>query len=46
MANSTGIIKLFDLMYYEPGFLLRFPTEENPNEIPAFVDRKACKDFL
>ncbi|NLM33877.1 MAG: nucleoside kinase [Clostridiales bacterium] len=40
MANSTGIIKLFDLMYYEPGFLLRFPTEENPNEIPAFVDRK------
>lgn len=40
MANSTGIIKLFDLIYYEPGFLLRFPTEENPNEIPTFVDRK------
>lgn len=40
MANSTGIIKLFDLMYYEPGFILRFPSEENPSEIPTFVDRK------
>lgn len=40
MANSTGIAKVFDLMYYEPGFLLRFPTEANPNEIPAFVERK------
>lgn len=40
MANSTGVIKLFDLMYYEPGFILRFPSEKNPNEIPIFVERK------
>ena len=40
MANSTGSIKVFDLIYYEPGFLLRYPTEHNPKEIPTFVDRK------
>lgn len=40
MANSTGVINLFDLMYYEPGFILRFPSEKNPNEIPIFVERK------
>ena len=41
MANSTGSIKVFDLIYYEPGFLLRYPTEQNPKEIPTFVDRKS-----
>lgn len=40
MAYSTGILKTFDLMYYEPGFLLRYPTESNPTEVPEFIDRK------
>jgi uridine kinase len=40
MAYSTGTIKLFDLMFYDPGFILRYPTEENPMEIPVFVDHK------
>lgn len=40
MAFSTGVCKLFDLMYYEPGFLLRFPNETNPSRIPEFVEQK------
>ncbi|WP_027623718.1 nucleoside kinase [Clostridium lundense] len=40
MAYSTGILKTFDLMYYEPGFLLRYPTEDNPTDIPEFIERK------
>lgn len=40
MAYSTGTIYLFDLMFYEPGFILRFPTENNPKELPEFVEYK------
>ncbi|SHJ45425.1 uridine kinase [Clostridium amylolyticum] len=46
MAYSTGVIKYFDLMYYEPGFILRYPPEETPTEIPDFVEyRKLSKIF-
>lgn len=40
MAYSTGALKYFDLMCYEPGFILRFPTENNPTEIPEFIEYK------
>jgi uridine kinase len=40
MAYSTGVINLFDLSYYEPGFLLRFPSEENVDKIPEFIEQK------
>ncbi|MEG0771867.1 nucleoside kinase [Clostridium sp.] len=40
MAYSTGVLKYFDLIYYEPGFILRFPTIENPTEIPRFEEHK------
>ncbi|MEW9094401.1 MAG: nucleoside kinase [Clostridiaceae bacterium] len=40
MAYSTGAIEVFDLMYYEPGFILRYPTESNPKEISEFVEHK------
>lgn len=40
MASTTGEARIFDLMYYEPGFLLRFPAEEEPMEIPPFIERK------
>jgi len=36
MAYSTGILKTFDLIYYEPGFILRYPTSEAPDKIPKF----------
>jgi uridine kinase len=40
MAYSTGAIKTFDIMYYDPGFILRFPQKENFNKLPEFVEQK------
>ena len=40
MAYSTGVLKIFDLMYYEPGFILRYPTTSSPDRIPKFVEQK------
>ncbi len=40
MAYSTGVLKYFDLIYYEPGFILRFPTIEEPTKIPRFENHK------
>ncbi|MGG7162636.1 nucleoside kinase [Clostridium ihumii] len=40
MAYSTGVLKTFDLIYYEPGFILRFPTIEEPFKIPKFENHK------
>lgn len=40
MAFSTGILKLFDLNYYDPGFILRFPTKSKPFEIPEVLELK------
>lgn len=40
MAYSTGVLKIFDLLYYEPGFLLRYPIEADPFNIPKFVEHK------
>lgn len=35
---STGKLKVFDLMKYQQGFLLRFPTSSNIKELPVFHD--------
>ncbi|WP_426348431.1 hypothetical protein ACPWSR_11840 [Alloiococcus sp. CFN-8] len=40
MAYSTGVIKYFDLIFYEPGFILRLPPVETPTEIPPFKEYK------
>lgn len=40
MAYSTGVINLFDLMLYESGFILRFPTEDKPKSLPEFIEQK------
>jgi uridine kinase len=40
MAYSTGILKTFDLMYYDPGFILRYPTSDAPDKIPKFIEHK------
>jgi len=46
MAYSTGIIKIFDLMYYEPGFILRYPTIDAPDRLPKFnKQEKLAKVF-
>jgi len=40
MAYSTGVLKTFDLMYYDPGFILRYPTSDAPDRIPKFQEHK------
>lgn len=46
LAYSTGVLKYFDLIYYDPGFILRFPTIDKPTGIPRFEEhRKLAKIF-
>lgn len=37
-AERTGQIKVFDLMPYSDGFLLRFPSEQKPDTLAEFTD--------
>lgn len=46
MAYSTGVLKVFDLIYYEPGFLLRYPIEADPFNIPKFVEHKKLRKIF
>ena len=47
MAASTGVIKAFDLMYYSPGFVLRYPKRESLNVVEEFKEnRKLSQIFL
>lgn len=46
MPISTGAIKLFDIMKYDDGFLVRYPTKENPNEIPEHETTKKLESTL
>ncbi len=38
LMESAGLLKVFDLMPFDEGFMLQFPTAEKPNEIPPFED--------
>lgn len=40
MAFSTGALKIFDIMYYKPGFILRYPEESDPGQLPEFMEYK------
>ena len=44
MAPSSGYIEYFELRKYKAGVLLRFPHQNNPNHIPAYVDEKKLYD--
>ena len=47
MAFSTGVIKAFDLIYYDPGFVLMSPKKENLEEISEFKEnRKLSQTFM
>src|SRR5574344_2617546 len=39
LVPSTGFLKVFDLMPYGKGFLLRFPKSSDPSVLPAFTDQ-------
>ena len=38
MVPETGYLKHFELKFYSPGFILRFPDKSNPDSMPAFGD--------
>ncbi len=40
IAVSTGIVKIFDLVQYDDGFLLRYPSSNNPNTLPPYQETK------
>lgn len=40
LVYSTGILRTFDLMYYEPGVSLRIPREDNHLQVAKFVEQK------
>lgn len=39
MTPSTGYLKQFELKFYLPGFILRFPSRENPGSLPPFKEQ-------
>ncbi|MCF0241566.1 MAG: nucleoside kinase [Treponema sp.] len=41
VVPSTGVLKTFDLMKYKDGFLLRYPSSKDINEMTPFQDQPA-----
>ena len=40
IANRTGVIKVFDIKKYNDGFLLRYPSTNDVNNLPEFKETK------
>lgn len=40
MVPRTGYLRQFELKFYLPGFILRFPQKDSPTQIPAFVEQR------
>lgn len=39
MTPSAGYLRQFELKFYLPGFILRFPSRENPEGLPPFKEQ-------
>lgn len=46
MAYSTGVIRAFDLMLYENGFILRSPMAEDLNNLPPYKEQKRLSNIF
>lgn len=40
LSNRTGVIEKFDIVKYNSGFLIRYPSSKNPTEMPEFKETK------
>ena len=40
IAINTGITKVFELIRYDDGFLLRYPSVDNPFQLPEYQETK------
>ena len=43
LARTTGAIKVFDVMKYDKGLLIRYPSAEKPNQLPKLIQNKKLK---
>ncbi len=46
MPISTGYMKVFDIVRYDKGYLLRYPSKKNPNKLKDFKDNKKLMSTL
>lgn len=46
LVYSTGMLKTFDLMIYETGFILKLPNNENHEEVAKFEEQKKLKKIF
>lgn len=46
MPISTGIMKVFDLVQYGEGFLLRYPSKKDPDNLKEFKENKKLSETL
>lgn len=40
IANRTGTTKVFEIMKYHDGFLVRYPSSDKPEELPKMIESK------
>lgn len=40
LANRTGVTKIFEIIKYEDGFLVRYPSSSNPEQLPQMIQTK------
>ena len=40
LANRTGVTKIFEIVKYNDGFLVRYPSQNAPERMPKFVKNK------
>lgn len=40
IANRTGVAKVFEIVKYDDGFLVRYPSSDKPNELPKLIESK------
>lgn len=40
MANRTGVVRVFELVKYNKGFLMRYPRSNEPEKLPPLVKSK------
>ena len=40
IANRTGIAKIFEIVKYEDGFLMRYPSSDKPLQLPKLIQTK------
>ncbi len=46
MPISTGYVKVYELVKYKEGFLLRYPSKENPNKMKEFRENAKLNAVL